>query len=255
MAEPAVEHSALHEPEWDVSPWPLVLGVGIFFLVPISFSLHFVYQLSLYAALSLGIGAPLVVAGVAGWISEAIADKHGEGLSPGAMGWFIVAEAMIFITLFVTYWLMRLSAPSWPPAGSVELPTIAPLIMTVILVSSSFTIHAAELKLERGDRPGFLRWLLLTMVLGTIFVSISFYEWGALFREGFDFATNVYSTAFFSITGFHAAHVLVGLGIFLAILLPALRGNVNLAFLKTGSVYWHFVDIIWLFVVSQVYFW
>ena len=240
--------------EWETSPWPLVLSVGILFLLPLAFSFYFVYQLPLWAVLCLGLGAPLVVAGIAGWVSEGLGHK-GEGLAPPAMGWFILAEALIFLSFFASYWTVRLGAPDWPPAGTPVMPTVIPLVMTVLLVSSSFTIHVAEGKLERGDRGGFLAWLGLTLLLGTGFIGFSVYEWTELFRDGFDFGTNIYSTMFYSITGFHAAHVLVGLGIFVAILLPALAGKTNMSFVKTGSIYWHFVDIIWFFVVSQVYFW
>ena len=250
------EHVAAHEPEWDVSAWPLVISVGILFLVPFAFAFNFVYYNSLASVICLGIGVPLIILGIAGWISEGIGGGHGPaGLSTPAMGWFILAEAMIFVSFFASYWFMRLSAPSWPPEGSIDLPVLMPLIMTVILVSSSFTIHIAEVKLEHNDRRGFVIWLLITMFLGAIFLGMSVNEWTHLFHEGFAFWTNAYSTSFFTITGFHGAHVIVGLGIFIAILVPALMGKVNEAFVKTGSLYWHFVDIIWFFVVSQVYYW
>ncbi|HIE02962.1 MAG TPA: heme-copper oxidase subunit III [Thiotrichaceae bacterium] len=250
------EHAAVHELEWDVSPWPFVISVGIIFLVPLAFAFKFVYHQPMLAVLSLGIGVPLIIAGIAGWVSEAIGGGHGpSGLSVPAMGWFILAEAMIFVSFFVSYWYMRLGAPTWPPEGTVELPVVMPLIMTFILVSSSVTIHFAEEKLEHGDRAGFLQWLLITMILGVSFLSMSVYEWTHLFHEGFVFSTNIYSTSFFTITGFHGAHVLIGLGIFITILVPALLGKTNLVFLKAGSLYWHFVDIIWFFVVSQVYYW
>lgn len=248
-------HSASHPAHWEFSPWPLVLSVAILFLVPLSFAFKFVYHQPLLAVICLGVGVPLTVAGIIGWVREAIGGEHGIGLSTPAMGWFILAEAMIFLPFFASYWFMRLTAPEWPPAGSVPMPVVLPAIMTVTLVTSSFTIHIAESKLFSGDRNGFTRWLLVTMALGAGFLSMSAYEWKHLFHEGFNPATNVYGSSFFSITGFHGAHVLVGVSIFLAILLPALRGKTNEAFVKTGSLYWHFVDVIWLFVVSQLYYW
>jgi cytochrome c oxidase subunit 3 len=250
------EHAAVHEQHWDVSPWPLVISVGIIFIVPLAFAFQFVYHQPMLAVLSLGVGVPLTVMGIAGWISEAIGGGDGPaGLGVPAMGWFILAEAMIFVSFFASYWFMRLSAPTWPPEGTVDLPTVMPLIMTLILVSSSFTIHVSEVKLEHNDRAGFLLWLVITMVLGMSFLGMSVYEWTHLFHEGFSFSTNAYSTSFFTITGFHGAHVAVGLSIFIAILVPALMGKTNMPFLKAGSLYWHFVDIIWFFVVSQVYYW
>ena len=93
------------------------------------------------------------------------------------------------------------------------------------------------------------------MLLGLTFLMMSAYEWNHLFHQGFTISTNIYSTSFFAITGLHGSHVFVGLGIFLAMLIPAMAGTINPVFVKTGSLYWHFVDIIWFFVVSQLYFW
>lgn len=249
------EHALTHEPEWEVSVWPLVISLGILGLC-LAFVFQFVYASGLWAIVCLGAGTPLTIAGIAGWVSEAIGGEHGEGLSTPAMGWFILAEAMIFMSFFANYWFQRLSADSWPPVGTpAEMPVLIPAIMTVVLIASSFTIHAGEVKLEQGDRGGFMRWLLLTVVLGGAFLGMSGFEWNHLIHAGFIPATNEYSTSFYSITGFHGAHVLVGLSIFIAIMLPALAGKVNVAFVKSGSLYWHFVDIIWLFVVSQIYYW
>lgn len=243
-----------HGAHWETSPWPLVLTVGILFLLPFAFALKFAYHQPMAAVLSLGIGVPLVIAGIAGWVKEAIGG-HGEGLAFPAMGWFILAEAMIFVSFFASYWFMRLTAPVWPPAGSVELPKIMPMVMTVVLVASSVTIHYGEALLHKGDKDGFRNWLLVTMGLGLVFLGMSAYEWNHLFHQGFAFETNAYSTVFYTITGFHGAHVIVGLGIFLALLFPVLKGRINDGFVRTAGLYWHFVDIIWFFVVSQVYYW
>jgi cytochrome c oxidase subunit 3 len=74
-------------------------------------------------------------------------------------------------------------------------------------------------------------------------------------HEGFNVGTNLFGTFFFSITGFHGGHVIVGLSIFLAGLSSAFAGKADLGFWRTAGLYWHFVDIIWFFVVSQIYFW
>jgi cytochrome c oxidase subunit 3 len=243
------DHAHAH---WDTSIWPFVISFGILALA-IAFSFNYVYHKPFAAVLSLGIGTPLILAGIAGWTSEAMG--KGEGLSFGAMGWFILAEAMIFLSLFAAYWYLRLNAPVWPPAGSVPLPKLIPAMMTVILVVSSLTIHRAEDLLHVGDRSGYIRWLLITIVLGFCFLGMSGFEWSHLMHEGFHIGTNVQSTIFFCITGLHGSHVVVGLAIFIAGLFPALRGNVDEGFARTAGLYWHFVDIIWFFVVSQVYYW
>lgn len=251
------EHVAHAHPE-EVSYWPMVISMGILVALPIAFSFQFVYHNGLYAAISCGIGVPLIVMGVIGWVRETVGVKDAgpmEGLAPPAMGWFILAEALIFLSFFATYWVMRLTAPEWPPAGTISLPKLLPAIMTGVLVLSSVTIHIGEEKLADGDKDGFIKWLVLTMLLGLTFLSMSAYEWNHLIHEGFTPATNVYSTSFFSITGFHGAHVIVGLCIFIAMLLPALRGKISDGLVKSGSMYWHFVDIVWFFVVSQIYYW
>jgi len=244
---------ASHHAHWDTSIWPLVISFGILFMLPLAFAFHFVYHLDLYAVICLGVGVPMIVAGVVGWTKEAIGG--GGGMIQGAMGWFILAEAMIFASFFANYWFNRLTADFWPPEATPAIPTVLPAIMTVVLVSSSFTIHYGEEALEHGNRGGFMKWLLITMILGVAFVSMSAYEWNHLFHQGFYPSTNVYGTSFFSITGFHGGHVVVGLLGFVAVLLPALAGRISDGMVKTVSLYWHFVDIIWLFVVSQIYYW
>lgn len=256
MSEKTMEH----ELRWHVSYWPFVGSLGVLFLVPLSFIFYFVYKNPMISAITLGIGAPLTLISIGGWVKEGMEDAHGysEGHSVWAMPIFIVAEALLFVGFFAAYWATRLSAPVWPPAGTPhEMPFLIPLIMTFILVSSSVTIHMAEKNLEHepGNKSGFLNWLIITVILGTAFLVLSAYEWSELMSEGFNIKTNIYSTSFFSLTGFHGSHVLVGLGIFACILMQAFAGKISKSFVKSASIYWHFVDIVWLFVVSQVYFW
>jgi len=250
-ALPHAEHHE-HGGHWDYSVPPFLISFGILFLV-LAFAFHFVYHSGLAAAIALGIGVPLIVAGVVGWVREAMG--HGEGLSYGAMGWFILAEAMIFVSFFVSYWFMHLRATEWPPAGTPDMPRVLPMVMTAVLVISSITIHHGEALLHKGNKSGFMTWLVVTILLGCTFLGMSGYEWNHLIHEGFTPATNIYGTVFFSITGFHGSHVLVGLCIFLAALLPGLKGNISEGYVRTAGLYWHFVDIIWFFVVSQVYYW
>lgn len=259
MARNAVEPGlalGLEQPaaHWETSVWPLVCSVGILLVLPAAFSFYFVYRLPMLAVFCLGVGVPVTVWGVTGWVREAITG-HGEGLVVPAMAWFILAEALIFAGFFVAYWVMRLSAQAWPPAGSVPMPQLVPAVMTVLLISSSFTYHAAESAHGRSAPGAFLGWLLVTMTLAAGFLGFSAYEWRELVQAGFGFGANAYSTAFYSITGFHAAHVLVGVAIFLALLVPAAAGRTNRHFIGAAGIYWHFVDIVWLFVVSQLYFW
>ncbi len=249
--------TADHAHHWEVSWAPMVLTFGLLFLVPLTFAAYFVYDDTLMATIFAGLGTPLVLAGVSKWVSEGLSQKPlVEGLSPSALPYFIISEVFIFLGLFSAYWTMRLSAgENWPPEGTPELNLVLPVIMTVILVASSLTYHKAEDKLEQNDIGGFRTWVLISIILGVIFLGCTGYEYNHLLHSDFGPSTNAYSTAFFSITGFHASHVLVGLGIFLAVLIPAFAGKTNKYFAFCAGLYWHFVDIVWFFVASQVYYW
>lgn len=249
-------HTMKDELEWHTSIWPFILSVGILFLVPLAFSFYFVYKNPLLAVIAFGIGAPLTLISIVGWVKEGIEDKHhyNEGHSIWAMPIFVLVEAMLFIGFFAAYWVLRFTAPVWPPQGTPEMPLTIPIIMTIILLSSSGTIYLAESKMEEGDNSNFIKWLMVTIALGALFLGFKALEWTDLFHEGFLPKTNIYSTAFFSLTGFHGSHVLVGIGMFICALIPAFVGKVNKAYVTSVSIYWHFVDVVWLFVVSQVYF-
>lgn len=255
--EAATADGTHHEHHWETSWAPLATVAGIFLLVPIGFSGFFVYESTLMAVIGAGLGVPLILAGVAKWVQEGMSQTNlVVGASMTGLPIFIVSEIFIFLGLFVGYWTMRLSAGyDWPPEGTPEIGAAIPLIMTFILVSSSVTMHTAEVKLDKGDNSGFNKWLIITIFLGSVFLAFTVYEYQYLVGLGFGPSTNSYSSAFYAITGFHATHVLIGLAVFVAVLLPALKGKTNHSFVVCASVYWHFVDIVWFFVVSQIYFW
>lgn len=247
-----------HAHHWEVSWAPMVLTAGILFLVPLTFAAHFVYQNNLNAIIFAGIGTPLVLIGISKWVSEGLTQKPLlAGVSPSALPFFIISEVFIFLGLFASYWTMRLSAgENWPPAGTPEhMNLVLPLIMTVLLVGSSLTYHVAEHHLDHDNLGGFRSWLMLTMLLGLLFLGCTIFEYHHLLGINFGPSTNAYSSAFFSITGFHASHVIVGLGIFVSVLLPAFAGKTNKYFAFCAGLYWHFVDVVWFFVASQVYYW
>ncbi|MBF0167618.1 MAG: heme-copper oxidase subunit III [Alphaproteobacteria bacterium] len=249
-------HGGAHAHHWEYSVYPFILSFGILFLVPLAFAALFIYKIPLMAIAFAGLGTPLVLWGIAGWVSEGISVKHlVPGISVAGLPVFIVSEIFIFLSIFSAYWAFRLMADVWPPAGTPVMPTMLPIFMTVVLVLSSVTIHVAEEKLEHGDVGGFKSWLILTIVLGLVFLGCTGYEYTHLISGGFVPGTNIFSTVFFTLTGFHASHVLVGACVFIAVLIPALAGKTNKPLTQCASIYWHFVDAIWFFVVSQVYFW
>src|SRR3990167_901751 len=124
-AEPSVSTRPAPAHHWETSVWPLVFCLGIL-LLPLAFASHFVYHMPLAAVVSLGMGAPLIVVGIVGWVREALG-HHGEALGVPAMGWFILAEALIFLSFLAFYWTLPLRAPSSTPPGSPGPPTVPPL--------------------------------------------------------------------------------------------------------------------------------
>lgn len=251
-----VDHAHYEEVSWA----PFAVVVGITLLVPLAFVAYFVYKLPFLATVSAGLGTPLLLAGIAKWIHEGATQPSAvSGLSPIGIGVFIIGEILIFIGLFASYWTMRIgygtSGGVWPPEGTPHINLVLPLIMTVILVASSMTYHYAEHLLDLGRKASFQLWLIISIVLGSAFLACTAYEYAHLVNEGFLPSTNLYGSAFYSLTGFHGSHVLVGLLSFLAIFISMLFGNVHSMFVKVAGIYWHFVDVIWFFVASQVYFW
>lgn len=246
-----------HAHHWEVSWAPMAVAFGVMFLVPLTFASLVVYQSMLLGILCAGVGVPLVLAGVARWIYEGATQPGAiQNVSPIGIGVFIVGEVLIFLGLFVSYWVLRLSTGvAWPPAGTPEISKILPLVMTAILVTSSLTYHHAESRLHADDRQGFITWLAVSLLVGVLFLCCTIYEYNHLFHEGFTPGTNQYSAAFYSLTGFHASHVFVGLASFVAILIGFVTSKINPLFVKAAGIYWHFVDVVWFFVASQVYFW
>lgn len=245
-----------HEHHWEWSWAPMAISFGVLLLLPAAFTMKFVYQQPLAAIIAAGIGTPLVMAGVARWIYEG-ATQHPaiSNISPVGIGVFIIGEILIFLGLFASYWTMRLSTEDWPPAGTPHLNLVLPLAMTAILVTSSLTYHVAEHRLDHGRKGSFLLWLTFSIVLGAAFLGLTGYEYAHLIEEGFIPSTNQFSAAFYSLTGFHGSHVLVGLLSFLAIFLGMAFGQVHRMLVKVAGIYWHFVDVIWFFVASQIYYW
>jgi len=178
---------------------------------------------------------------------------------------FLASEAMLFAGLLGGYFILRWAANgfpwqpghAWPPDGvEVHLPWRQTLAATVFLVGSSFTYHAAEVAVRKG-RSG-LFWLVVTLALGSVFIGFQVYEWIHLHHEGLWFHTGgIYGSSFFVITGFHGMHVAVGLALIAWVILrqvftrcytPARHVSLN-----NVGLYWHFVDVVWIFVFTLLY--
>jgi cytochrome c oxidase subunit III len=171
-----------------------------------------------------------------------------------AMACLIVAESAIF-TIFVVAYLYYLGKSLTGPTPRDVLET--PIFFTVCLLSSSLTIHLAGNRLERGKERAFLGWWLLTIVLGGLFMYGTGREWHRLIYEhGLTIATNLFGTTYYSLVGLHAFHVTLGLAMLSIVLVFGLAGRVGRDQAKRVgvlSLYWHFVDGVWVVVFTVVY--
>jgi cytochrome c oxidase subunit III len=166
----------------------------------------------------------------------------------------IAAESSIF-TIFVVAYIFYLGKSATGPQPAEVLRV--PILMTVCLLSSSLTIHAAVRSLKRGSTRLFTSWWLLTLVLGAIFLAGTAREWRHLiYDEGLTIQTNLFGTTYYSLVGLHAFHVLMGLLALTTVLIFALRGQVRQQHserVDVLSMYWHFVDSVWVVVFIVVY--
>ena len=169
---------------------------------------------------------------------------------------FLASEAMLFAGLIGGYVVLRLSSPAWPPSPEYpRLPILLTGINTVFLITSSFTYHFAEVAVKKGKKGLF--WLGITILLGTLFLCIQAYEWTHLHHEGLWFNKGgAYGSSFFVLTGFHGAHVAIGVLMILVAFFRQLGGAYtaqNHTYLILTGMYWHFVDVVWIFLYSVLY--
>lgn len=196
--------------------------------------------------------------------ATATADLAQKGLHPIAphrivrfgMFTFLASEVMLFAGLIGGYIVLRKSlGPAFVPELAPKLPIQQTLIASVFLISSSFTCIWGERRAIKGKRA---TWpLFITILLGAIFLANQAREWHHLKEEGLWFNTfGTYASTFFVITGFHGFHVFVGLVLLSVTWLLSLMGKFdghNINFFDCVALYWHFVDIVWLFVFTILY--
>jgi cytochrome c oxidase subunit 3 len=170
------------------------------------------------------------------------------------MASLIIAESAIF-TIFVVAYLFYMGKSLTGPTPREVLET--PIFFTICLLSSSVTIHFASRALEHGKRGAFLGLWLLTIVLGGLFLFGTGLEWHRLIYEhGLTISTNLFGTTYYSLVGLHGTHVIIGLIMLTLVLLFALAGRVGpeqSARVGVLSMYWHFVDAVWVVVFTVVY--
>jgi cytochrome c oxidase subunit 3 len=165
---------------------------------------------------------------------------------------FIASEAMFFAGLFAAYFNVRARETVWPPEG-IELDYPIAIVITAILLSSSVTMQLAVSAIKAGNHRRMMRYVIVTFVLGAIFLTGQLLDYATL---NFGIGSGVYGALFYTLTGFHGAHVTGGL---IAILVVLLRGSAGQfsarhhAMVEGVSAYWHFVDVIWVLLFSTLY--
>jgi cytochrome c oxidase subunit 3 len=170
---------------------------------------------------------------------------------------FIVSEVMLFGAFFASYFFLRVVAnqgETWPPEGF-ELPVAVAAVNTVILVSSSFTVHWALESAKRDNRSGMIMGLATTFLLGATFLFIQINEYVHI---GFSARDDAFGSIFYGLTGLHGAHVTVGLILLAFANIRAWRGHFGPEAkdhlgVEVPGIYWHFVDVMWIIVFTSVY--
>lgn len=175
-----------------------------------------------------------------------------------SVGWWgmvvvIATEATIFVALLSTYFFLRASSPRWPPAGidPPELPLIS--IFSVVLIGSSIPIFWAEAGIRGGHQGRLRAGLLISFFMGAAFLGHEAYEWSTL---SFGWTDNAYGSIFFVTTGLHGLHVVAGLLINLVVQAKAWSRKLSPdhhVSMEVFSLYWHFVDGVWVFVFTSLY--
>lgn len=168
---------------------------------------------------------------------------------------FLLSEVAFFSTLIVTYLTYMGKDVSGPTPAVLTLPLV--IGTTACLLSSSGTAHLAELALHRGALGRFVLFWSATILLGILFLSGTAYEWHELiFRQHLTISTNLFGTTYYTLVGFHALHVTIGVIVLVMMLILVLRRRMTPGHaigVKLGSWYWHFVDVVWVVVFTVVY--
>ena len=177
-------------------------------------------------------------------------------VSIGTIVW-LSSELMFFAGLFGIYFTVRAQhVGEWPPPPT-ELDIPYALVVTIILVASSFTCQLGVFAAERGDVFGLRRWYLVTLAMGTIFVLGQANEYRHLVEAGTTIPSSAYGTVFYLATGFHGLHVIGGLAAFVFLLIRTKLSKFTPAQATAAivvSYYWHFVDVVWIGLFSVIYF-
>lgn len=196
--------------------------------------------------------------------SETALHGHGGALmeeSPYAipsrkltMWLFIISDAVTFGACLFAYGYLRVAAgPDWPTPFKFSPSILNVMLMTFVLITSSLTMLGAVDAAKAGDKGKANRFLWSTILLGVIFAGLHLHEWSSLVSEGIKINTSTFGQVFFSITGLHLLHVTCGVIAIAVIARGFSKGTLKAGHVESTGLYWHFVDLVWMFIVPLVY--
>nr|YP_010546335.1 cytochrome c oxidase subunit III [Clithon oualaniense]QWS05815.1 cytochrome c oxidase subunit III [Clithon oualaniense]UYI29851.1 cytochrome c oxidase subunit 3 [Clithon oualaniense] len=248
----------------EFSPWPLTGSMGALFLTVGLAGWFHGYSMS-----TMVLGLVLIGLTMVQWWRDVIREGTFQGFHTGKVSkglrWgmilFIVSEVCFFFAFFWAYFHASL-APTpelgscWPPVGINPLnPFEVPLLNTAVLLASGVTVTWAHHALMEGDRINGIQGLIATVILGVYF---TFLQGGEYYEAPFTIADGVYGSAFFVATGFHGLHVLIGSSFLLVCLVRVWTQHFSPTHhfgFEAAAWYWHFVDVVWLFLYLSIYWW
>jgi cytochrome c oxidase subunit III len=172
---------------------------------------------------------------------------------------FIMADGATFGAILFAYGYLRIGTPDWSRPFAWTPTILNAAVMTLVLLSSSVTMLLAVSAAQSGRTVTGVRWLGVTALLGTAFAALHLREWFAMFHEGWSVSHNPlngpaqFGATFFGITGLHLLHVVTGVAAILVIAAGFRRGRFTAGHVETTGLYWHFVDLVWMFVFPMVY--
>jgi heme/copper-type cytochrome/quinol oxidase subunit 3 len=188
-------------------------------------------------------------------------EEHGQEGARSINWWgmifFIASEALIFANLIAAYLYLEIRDGShiWSVKNLIDTWWLSIINTGILLISSAF-VHMAGSGIRKGNRKQTLWGLAATITLGVIFLSGQAFEYGELVNRNFTLQTGTFGSSFFTLTGFHGLHVTVGVIFLLICLIRTMRGDFTQKkhfALEAGEMYWHFVDVVWIFVFTVVY--
>ncbi|WNF35589.1 cytochrome c oxidase subunit 3 [Bacillaceae bacterium IKA-2] len=179
-----------------------------------------------------------------------------EGRNKFLAFWFFLGgETVLFASLFGTYLGLRGGTAGGPTASEIfHLPLV--FIMTMILLTSSLASVFAMMSMKKGKMKPMLIWMWVTVGLGLIFLGLEIYEFNDYVNQGLTFSTSAFGSSFYTLVGFHGAHVAFGIGWIITLLIRYRKGGLTLTNAPKfylASLYWHFIDVVWVFIFTVVY--